>query len=108
MKVEGRQCNHCNKYTSDVYMEKGWIFFDSYGVHVTNGREGGDSGEANVEVLFSLLQYTLGKDSLDFCSLKCFLNWLFLSDKTNNKRSSLSERERFMKEVLKLSRMRFY
>jgi len=106
MKVEGHRCNQCNKYTLDVYAEKGWIFIDDYGIHITNGRK--KDGESKIEVFFSQLKYYVDKESLDFCSLKCFLNWLFLSDSTTNRYSSTKARKRFMKEILKLSRIKFY
>jgi len=104
MRFEGHTCNNCNKATHDIYAEKGWIFFDKNGTHITNGRT---EGRANTEVYFTLLQFTLN-DSLDFCSLRCFLEWLFLSDDTNNKHSAMEERKKFMREMLKKSKLKFY
>ena len=109
MKFTGHKCDFCKKSTEDVYTEKGWIFIDKLGFHVTNGRKEGDKGEARVMIFYSPLHFTLGDNSLDFCSLKCFLDWLFLSDTTSNMKSStLEERHKFMKEILRQSRLRFY
>lgn len=31
-----RKCDWCNKVTNNIYREKGWIFFDRHGIHVSN------------------------------------------------------------------------
>jgi len=105
MKLEGHECNNCGKITFDVYTEKGWIFFDEDGTHITNGKV---EGRANVEIYFTLLKFVPHNNSLDLCSLKCFLEWLFLSDKTSNKHSPMEERKKFMQTMFKKSRLKFY
>jgi len=106
MKVRGRRCNNCDKITYDVFAEKGWILIDDSGTRITNGRN--EDGVVNIEVCFTSLKYTLTHDSLDFCSLRCFLEWVFLSDDTSNKRAPLKERREFMQEMLRASRLKFY
>jgi len=103
MKYEGRICDNCRKAVEDHYSEKGWISFDSNGFRITNQRT--LEGEAVIEAYFPVLQYGSGNssDSLDFCSAKCLLEWMFLSDKTNNKNRSLKEREEFMREMMERS-----
>jgi len=106
MKFKGRICNNCQKSTKDVYAEKGWIFFDERGTHVTDGRL---EGQSIVKVYFAPLKFALSDDSLDFCSLKCFLEWLFLSEiASNNKHSTIEERKKFMQEILEKSKLKFY
>jgi len=109
MKLEVYKCDNCGKTTYDAYAEKYWIIFDNCGAHVTNGRI---EGRNNIERYFKSLKFVLDSDtndSLDFCSLKCFLEWLFLSDNTSNNRySTMEERKKFMQEMLKKSRLKFY
>jgi len=106
MKLEVHKCNNCGKISHDFYAEKGWIIFDDFGVHITNGRA---EGRASAERYFKLLKFVRDSDSLDFCSLKCFLEWLFLSNTTsNNQHSTIEERKKFMQKILKNSRLKFY
>jgi len=101
MIVETHKCEWCGKTTLDVHAEKGWVFFDDLGAHIVKGRT--EKGCSSFITSFASLRYP-GGDSLDFCSLKCFLNWLLLSSRTNGDHSSTpEERQQLAKELLKRS-----
>ncbi|MCD6148992.1 hypothetical protein J7J18_06500 [bacterium] len=101
MIVETHKCEWCGKITLDVHAEKGWVFFDDLGTHIVKGETG--EGCSSFITSFESLRYT-GSGSLDFCSLKCFLGWLLLSNRTNGDRSLPSEkRKQLVEELLKSS-----
>ena len=86
MKVEMYKCNYCGKTVEDYYNKIGWIsIFDGLHFHITNGRK--KDGVANTERFYS------GTSQLDFCSITCFLQWLYTSKNTDNKSKFKEEEE---------------
>lgn len=86
MKVEMYKCNYCHKTVEDQYAEIGWIqIYDGLHFHITNGRK--KDGVANTERFYS------GTSQLDFCSITCFLQWIYMADDTNNKCEKIKDNE---------------
>lgn len=75
MKREINSCEVCEKETKDYYEEIGWIHLDEDGICITGGREK-DEGMANVLFYNNLIKAKKGQ-VLDFCSIACFLNYIF-------------------------------
>jgi len=97
MKIEVYRCENCGKETKDYYKEKGWIHIDTCGLVITNGRtkEGHAITNRFTNLIFSS-EYTSG---FDFCSLRCFIRWLYLSKDTDNRKDY--DKNSFLKEAIK-------
>ena len=90
-------CDYCGKRTDDYYAEIGWIHIGEDSITVTNGRN--PNGVATPE------RYTRGLTSprgIDFCSVQCFLKWLYLSDETRGKGSDKETDEQCVKFAKKM------
>lgn len=94
METTINKCNNCGKISEDVYSEIGWIKFRKEGgipLSIYNGRK--SDGAANTE------RYYRGHDNFDFCSLECFLRWLYLSKNTENKGDLTDYNDPFYNEI---------
>ncbi len=101
---ENHVCNRCSKVADfDVYSEKGWIIINDNGFHILNGRD--EYGNSGTKIYYGDL-IVRTKDYLDFCSLICFLRWLYFSKETqNNKNKTINQSDSFYDDVLLMLKM---
>ena len=88
MKADIYICDWCKKETKEHYTENGWITIDKSGFHVS------DNNELKIYTPSIITQYS----DLHFCSIYCFLAWLFLSKENQNKNTSFEKRIDFFVE----------
>lgn len=76
MKDDINICENCGKISRDYNNEIGWIHFDKWGFSILGGRD--EKNIANALFYKGNLGMTEGRETeLDFCSISCFLKYLF-------------------------------
>lgn len=92
-------CNRCGSETKDYRNETGWIHIGNEGILIAGG-DGWRAG-ANMAFRYTSSIKTGGSDSLDFCSIKCFIEWLYTDEHTRNTRTTNCDIEsRFFNDVV--------
>lgn len=71
MKIIKYVCEECGKEVDEYYPQIGWVHIDGFGLKVTNGR---DEKQCAQSKFFD--DRITAKNSVDFCSLKCFVDCL--------------------------------
>lgn len=92
-------CNRCGSETTDYKKETGWIHISSKGLLVA----GDDDWRAMTGVSFRYTSSirTSDDDSIDFCSIKCFIEWLYTGEHTRNTNTINNDIEtRFLSDVV--------
>lgn len=99
MKKEVYICNSCGKGTPDFYNERGWIHIDKRKFVVANERD--IDGHAH-PFRYTNTLITKHGSGLDFCSIKCFIEWMFFNPQTRNRDTTIKDEEKrfFSRHVL--------
>ena len=97
MQLKVYKCECCKKETIDFFEEHGWIHIDCSGLIITDGKR--HIKTPIIRRFTELIKTpTDFNNVLDFCSLKCFVKWLFLSIQTDHE-NDYSKHEFFKKAV---------
>ena len=75
MLIKEYKCDWCGKTTPDYGMEPGWIHINNHNLKISNSDK--------YARLTSLIRTNDMITKLDFCSLQCFMLWLYLSQDTS-------------------------
>ena len=92
-------CNHCGKATYMYRQEIGWIHIGDYGIQITD--EEYPDGSSNVQRFTSVLLST-AEGGLDFCSIECFIQWLYFSDETQCYQSNINNKDQALAFAMKI------
>lgn len=99
MRIINYKCDYCEKAVEDFCSEKGWIHIDECNLKIADGRTEFESPIINrfTELISVPIEF---KGGLDFCSLACFVKWLFLSKDTDYRKDY--DKISFLKEAIRL------
>ncbi len=87
MKVAFSKCNFCGKYTEKYKDKFGWIRITNSHFEISGNKKIDSNSKYNISirVLYDCLITSDNDKQLDFCSLSCFIKWLYLSEETDTK-----------------------
>jgi len=89
MKLTVYKCDWCGKTVENFYDVKGWVHVEDDALTIADGTR-----DCKLERYTTKICCSDKNQSLDFCSIDCFLKWLFLSKETRGYKLVTEEEEK--------------